>query len=299
MNIILKDKLRENTNSDEYEQVMSNCIDRLKSHGSKRTQTGTSVKKLREVIEEMARFMSQLSKDNRFKSRNQLCIGYAITQPLLSTHFEAQGIKIHHNVVHDLIKEFCIRDHSYCNSEDRAHVYTKTTFDWDNEFKYLIQHGDDFNNHDTNDWKIKFLQNNPQFKLVINSSLETSECTLNGLSFNLTTQSNVDDLAIIGRLNPKYIIGAIKQTQALINRAKKLLTPIVREAKLLRLNKNKEWLENCLYNDGLYLELGIHSLYANVYFLLFWDGSVYKLLLILLHKSQLHLNKSELLHVVF
>jgi hypothetical protein len=230
----------------------------LKTNGSKRTKEATSKDKLKTVIEEMARFVGNISRDNRFKSKNALCNGFSITQPILSKHFEMNGIKIHHNVVHDIINKFCIRDHSYCNSDTQAHIYTKTTIDWDNQFKYIIDHLDDFNNHDLNHFKLNFLKQNPNFKITINRSLSTetlTSITINNHTFETSSAHDNDNIAIIGKLNPKYITDAIKQTNVLIKKAQQLKTPIIKNAKIIRLNKNKEWLENCLYNDGLYLDL--------------------------------------------
>ena len=255
MNIILKDLKDKDWDMAQYEVVMASCIQKLKESGSKRTQTGTSVKKLREVIEEMARFMGRLSMDNRFKSKNRLCIGYAITQPLLSTHFQKAGISIHHNVVHDLINQFCIRDHSYCTSDERAHIYTKTTVDWDNEFKYIISEVDKGAPRESNAWKLKYLKDNPHFKVVVHCSLGDEPITINDWSPSLTTDATTPHLAIIGRLPLIQLHKALEYTHKLIHQAHKLLTPAIKSAKIWRLQKIETWLQNCIYNEGLYLDI--------------------------------------------
>jgi hypothetical protein len=251
------EKVTTGTADPHYHQILRELINQIRTTGSKRAAV-TSDKKMGLAIEEMARFMGNLSKDNRFKSRNQLCVGYAITQPLLSAHFSARGLSLHHNVVHDLIGQFCIRDHSYSNNDVTSHVYTKTTIDWDENFKYIINGVDREATDHTMGAKIQFLQHNPQYQLIVNetiSSLAMSHISLNNVVLPVNNNSVGDHTAILGRLNLSQLVAAQTLTQTLIQKAQKLVIPVIKIAKILRLQKILTWINTAIQNEGYYLDI--------------------------------------------
>jgi len=241
----------------QYLQILSELVKQIRTTGSKRAAV-TSDKKMGLAIEEMARFMGNLSKDNRFKSRNQLCIGYAITQPLLSAHFSARGLSLHHNVVHDLIGQLCIRDHSYSNNDVTSHVYTKTTLDWDENFKYIINGVDQGDLSHTMGAKLAFLQANPQIGLLVNKTISSgtiSHISLNNYEFPVVQDQLTENVAILGRLSLVQLETALAATQTLIQKAQKLVIPVIRIAKILRLKKIINWITSAIHQQGYYLDI--------------------------------------------
>jgi hypothetical protein len=240
--------------TEEYRTVLEQLATQIKTEGSKRSQV-TSIKKLNLVIEEMATFINSIAFNAHYQSKNPLVKGLSLNQPLINKVLENNEISLHHNVVHDLLAFCLIRDNSYNNDTESGTVYCKTTVGFTPHFEYVLNNIDRIDNKEGMAYKLDQLNNG--YKLLINSTLTMDQhIMINNKTYHGATSITADDnIAIIGRIDMDQLQLAMATTQKLIKAASRLKSDVIRTAKVARLRKNMQWIQTCIMNNGVYLDL--------------------------------------------
>jgi len=238
----------------QYLTIIGELAQQIKQNGSKRARA-TSINKLVLIIEELAQFMNDIAFNSKYHSKNPLVRGFSLNQPLLNEMYQNRDISVHHNVVHDLLEHCMVRDASYNNNPDLGPVYCKTTVGFTPHFNYILNNINKLNNKDSIAFKLQAIQQDG-YQLVINESLGGGDSiVINGTTYQATGHVDSPKLAIIGLIGTKELERALKRVTSLIQQAKTLKSTVIKTAKLARLNKNKLWIETCLYNNGMYIDL--------------------------------------------
>lgn len=247
-----------NTNSNStYQDTLMSLAEELRQTGSKRTQI-TSNKKLMQAIELVAQFILNVAHNTKFKTRNRMVYGIAATQPLLQKHFENQGFSLHHNVVHNLVDFLFIRHHSYSNDPNLS--YTKTVIGFEARFQYILENYTELKSYlpNTIEYKLQLMQQH-SYELSVHQAAYTTTIgqivKIKDIEFAVKNNAQASKIAILGRIDIKNLEEAWSYNQFLMQNLSKYQNSISKINKLSKLRNNQTWIENCLQDEGLYLDL--------------------------------------------